>query len=120
MFDVVIVQRAHHSPSSLNTCCDTLLLAFHMRTCNGMSMPGRRGLAAAIMTLNVRSALCRWSMIRKPAAPDAAVRHEGAITGLHSLSEHSFVSCSMDGRLCVWDIKSGKRPVSILHSPDNR
>ncbi|KAL3139772.1 hypothetical protein ABBQ38_004075 [Trebouxia sp. C0009 RCD-2024] len=61
-----------------------------------------------------------WSMIRKPAAPDAAVRHEGAITGLHSLSEHSFVSCSMDGRLCVWDIKSGKRPVSILHSPDNR
>ncbi|KAL3154336.1 hypothetical protein ABBQ32_013819 [Trebouxia sp. C0010 RCD-2024] len=61
-----------------------------------------------------------WSMIRKPAAPDAAVRHERAITGLHSLSEHSFVSCSMDGRLCVWDIKSGKRPISILHSPDNR
>lgn len=61
-----------------------------------------------------------WNMIRKPAGPDSEVRHERGITGLHSLSDHSFVSCSMDGRLCVWDIKSGKRPVSTVHSPDNR
>ena len=26
----------------------------------------------------------------------------------------------MDGRLCVWDINIGNRPVSILRSPDNR
>ena len=26
----------------------------------------------------------------------------------------------MDGRLCVWDIKSGKRPVTTMHAPDNR
>ena len=59
-------------------------------------------------------------MIRKPTAPDLEVRHERSITGLHSIGKHSFVSCSMDGRLCVWDMTTGRQPVSTMQAPDNR
>lgn len=56
----------------------------------------------------------------RPTAPQSEVRHERTITGLHSIGERSFVSCSMDGRLCVWDLNHGKRPVSTVQSPDGR
>ena len=62
----------------------------------------------------------RWNMLRKPTGPDLEVRHERSITGLHSIGEHIFVSCAMDGRLCVWDMRNGRRPVSTMHAPDNR
>lgn len=62
----------------------------------------------------------RWNMMSKPTAPQSEVRHERGITGLHSTGERSFASCSLDGRLCVWDLSQGKRPVSTLFSPDGR
>ena len=77
-------------------------------------------MSTAFVIVTVRMLLGRWNMLKKPTGPDLEVRHERSITGLHSIGEHSFVSCSLDGRLCVWDIKSGRRPVSTLHAPDNR
>lgn len=59
-----------------------------------------------------------WNMRSKPSEPEAEVRHDRAVTGIHSTGERSFVSCSLDGRVCVWDFNHGRRPLMNVSAPD--
>ena len=59
-------------------------------------------------------------MRSKPSDPEAEVRHDKTVTGIFSISEKGFVSCSTDGRLCVWDLSQGRRPVYMVTAPDQR
>ena len=67
-------------------------------------------------------ALCggfRWDMRRKPSDPAAEVKHDKAVTGIHSTGERSFLSCSLDGRLCLWDFNVGRKPTHVFSAPDH-
>ncbi|KAA6424266.1 MAG: hypothetical protein FRX49_05478 [Trebouxia sp. A1-2] len=59
-----------------------------------------------------------WNMRSKPTNPEAGVKHEKAVTGIHSTGQRSFVSCSLDGRLCVWDFNVSRRPLYTVSAPD--
>ena len=62
---------------------------------------------------------CRWNMRSKPSEPEAKLEHEKAVTGIHSTGQRSFVSCSLDGCLCVWDFNAGSRkPLYTVSAPD--
>ncbi|KAL0055419.1 hypothetical protein WJX82_000253 [Trebouxia sp. C0006] len=72
-----------------------------------------------LLTGDVAGVIHIWNMRSKPSEPEAKLEHEKAVTGIHSIGQRSFVSCSLDGRLCVWDFNAGSRkPLYTVSAPD--
>lgn len=62
----------------------------------------------------------RWDLKAKPSKPSMSFRHSAAVTGLNHPNDRHLVSCSMDGRLFLWDIRRPVQPLCSMASPDGR
>lgn len=48
------------------------------------------------------------------------MKHKSAVTGLVTLSDLTFLSCSTDSRIAIWDIRNNSRPLHNMGTPDGR
>ncbi|CAL8466974.1 g6510 [Coccomyxa elongata] len=63
-------------------------------------------------------AIHMWDLKAKPSKPSMSFRHSAAVTGLNHPNDRHLVSCSMDGRLFLWDIRRPVQPLRSMASPD--
>lgn len=64
--------------------------------------------------------ICRWELRTKPSKPAMTWAAGGGVAAAALVAQTSLVTAGGDGRVLLWDMRRGGRPVGSAASPDGR